>query len=152
MANIIHRIGIKASPEEVYKAVSTIDGVASWWTDATSGISQPGGFIEVRFNNPEGKEIGMMKMRVEALEKDKLVRWKFSEGPNEWIGTEVEFKLQHEGDFTIVLFAHKNWNEEIEFMAHCSMKWATFLLSLRELVETGKSRPSPHDMKIDNWN
>jgi hypothetical protein len=37
-------------------------------------------------------------------------------------------------------------------MAHCSMKWATFMLSLRELVETGKGRPSPVDLKIDNWN
>jgi len=32
------------------------------------------------------------------------------------------------------------------------MKWATFLLSLREYVETGTGKPSPHDLKIDNWN
>jgi hypothetical protein len=32
------------------------------------------------------------------------------------------------------------------------MKWATFLLSLRDYVETGKGKPSPHDLKIDNWN
>jgi hypothetical protein len=32
------------------------------------------------------------------------------------------------------------------------MKWATFLLSLKELVETGHGKPSPHDLKIDNWN
>jgi hypothetical protein len=37
-------------------------------------------------------------------------------------------------------------------MAHCSMKWATFLLSLRELLETGAGKPSPNDLKIDNWN
>ena len=37
-------------------------------------------------------------------------------------------------------------------MAHCSMKWATFLLSLKELVETGRGKPSPEDLKIDNWN
>jgi hypothetical protein len=32
------------------------------------------------------------------------------------------------------------------------MKWAVFLLSLREYVETGKGKPSPYDVKIDNWN
>jgi len=32
------------------------------------------------------------------------------------------------------------------------MKWATFLLSLRALAETGKGKPSPGDLKIDNWN
>jgi hypothetical protein len=50
------------------------------------------------------------------------------------------------------VFGHRNWREAVEFTAHCSMKWATFLLSLRELVETGKGRPSPDDRKIDNWN
>ena len=152
MANIIHRIGIKASPEAVYRAISTVGGVAAWWTESTSGSSQTGGVIEVRFNNIEGKEIGMMKMRVDEMDTNKLVRWKFLEGPEEWIGTEVQFKLQPEEDVTIILFSHNNWKEEVEFMAHCSMKWATFLLSLRKLVETGKGRPSPHDLKIDNWN
>jgi hypothetical protein len=32
------------------------------------------------------------------------------------------------------------------------MKWATFMLSLKQLVETGTGRPSPVDFKIDNWN
>jgi hypothetical protein len=32
------------------------------------------------------------------------------------------------------------------------MKWAVFLLSLRDYIETGKGKPSPHDLKIDNWN
>jgi hypothetical protein len=32
------------------------------------------------------------------------------------------------------------------------MKWATFLLSLRQLVETGSGRPAPDDLKIDDFN
>ncbi len=49
-------------------------------------------------------------------------------------------------------FGHRNWREVVEATYHCSMKWATFLLSLREYVETGEGKPSPHDLKIDNWN
>jgi hypothetical protein len=44
------------------------------------------------------------------------------------------------------------WREAVEFTAHCSMKWATFLLSLRAFVETGNGKPAPDDLKIDNWN
>jgi len=40
----------------------------------------------------------------------------------------------------------------VEFMAHCSMKWAVFLMSLRDFVESGNGRPAPEDVKIDNWN
>jgi hypothetical protein len=36
-------------------------------------------------------------------------------------------------------------------MSHCSTKWATFLLSLVELVQSGSARPYPHELKISNW-
>ena len=152
MADIIHRVGIKASPAEVYEALATVEGVAGWWTKDTTGTSKPGGTVDVRFLSPQGKEIGGMTMDVVALEPNRKVHWRFRKGPEEWIGTDVIFDLTQDGDFTIVRFGHRNWREPVEFMAHCSMKWATFMLSLRELVETGRGRPSPNDIKIDNWN
>jgi len=93
-----------------------------------------------------------MTMEVLALEPNKKVHWRFQKGPEEWIGTDVTFELSQDGEYTIVLFGHRNWREPVEFMAHCSMKWALFMLSLKELVETGRGRPSPNDVKIDNWN
>lgn len=152
MADIIHRVGIKAPLQKVYEALSTIEGIAGWWSTQTSGISRVGETIVVRFLSPEGKELGSMNMKVKALESSKKVHWTFTAGPEEWIGTDAIFDLHQEGDYTIVLFAHRNWKEAIEFTAHCSTKWAIFLLSLKELVETGKGRPSPDDIKIDNWN
>ena len=93
-----------------------------------------------------------MGMEIRNVDSNKQVHWRFTSGPREWIGTDVVFNLAQDGDYTIVLFSHKNWREANEFTAHCSMKWATFLLSLRQLVETGKGKPSPDDLKIDNWN
>ncbi len=152
MTDIIHRVGIKAPISEVYQALASVEGISDWWTQATSGTSAVGKTIRVRFVSQEGEEIGSMDMIVKALDPDKKVHWHFVEGPEEWIGTDVAFDLHIEGNHTIVLFGHRNWREEVEFTAHCSMKWAVFLLSLKELVETGKGRPSPNDIKIDNWN
>ena len=72
-------------------------------------------------------------------------------GPPEWVGTHVEYRLSTSGDRTVVLCAHRGWAEPVEFMHHCSTKWATYLLSLREHLETGAGRPRPHDLKIDDW-
>jgi uncharacterized protein YndB with AHSA1/START domain len=152
MADITHRVGIKAPLSEVYAAVSTVEGVAGWWTQQTSGSSKVGGTIGVRFHSPDGKEIGSMKMEVLTLDPNKKVQWRVISGPEEWVGTDVVFNLSQHGEYTIVLFGHKTWREANEFMAHCSMKWAIFMLSLKELVETGKGRPSPNDIKIDDWN
>ena len=152
MVDIVHRLGIKAPVEQVYAALATIDGLAGWWTRDTSGSSTPQGNITFRFHDPAGKELGSFEMEVLDLTPEKLVRWRVKDGPAEWLATEIEFVLSHEGEHTIVRFGHRRWREEVEFTAHCSMKWATFLLSLRQLVETGEGRPAPTDLKIDNWN
>lgn len=152
MVDIMHRIGIRAPVTEVYRAIATADGVAGWWTTETSGADAVGSTVTVGFRGSDGTEIGSMDYEVTRLEPDRRVRWRFLAGPPEWIGTDVTFELSQEGDMTIVNFGHRNWREPVEFMGHCSTKWATFLLSLKDLVETGNGRPSPDDLKIDNWN
>jgi uncharacterized protein YndB with AHSA1/START domain len=152
VVDIVHRIGIKAPARKVYEAVATAQGVAGWWTRDTTGTATVGGKVHSRFLHPDGSEIGFMDFEMTRLEPDQEVRWRFIDGPPEWIGTEATFQLAQDGDMTILVFGHRNWKEPVEFMAHCSMKWAVFLLSLRELVETGVGRPAPEDLKIDNWN
>ena len=69
-------------------------------------------------------------------------------GRRKWLGTEVSFRLEWKEGQTFVLFKHAGWKEPVEFMHHCSTKWATFLFSLRDFVERGKGTPEPHDVKI----
>ena len=144
--DIVHRVGIKSALNDVYTALATRDGLAAWWTTDTQGESTSGGVIQFRF--PEGG----FDMKVLELRPAERVLWEVVEGPEEWIGTTVSFDLKQEGDYAIVLFKHQGWREPVEFMYHCSTKWATFLLSLKSLVETGKGAPSPNDVRIDNWN
>jgi len=123
--DILHRVGIKASLDKVYNALGTPEGVAGWWTTATTGDNKAGGMITFRFTD-NGRELGFFDMK-------------------------IRFELKQEDDFTIVLFSHEGWKEPVEFMYHCSTKWAIFLMSLKSLGETGKGQPSPNDVKIGNW-
>ena len=43
------------------------------------------------------------------------------------------------------------WKEPMEFMHHCSSKWAIFLMSLKSLLETGRAAPGPNDVQIGDW-
>jgi hypothetical protein len=79
---------------------------------------------------------------------DELVHWRCVNGPDEWVGTEVIFQLASKEDQTFVVFKHAGWKEPVEFMHHCSTKWATFLLSLRDWLERNEGRPTPYDIKI----
>lgn len=152
MVDIIHRIGIKSSTSNVYKALTSLEGLTHWWTEEVEGEVENGGNITFSFRSKNGDLIGRMVMKIKELTARHRVLWHCTEGPDEWIGTDISFQLSQQDDQTIVLFGHRNWREAGEFTSHCSMKWAVFLLSLREYVETGFGKPSPHDLKIDNWN
>ena len=152
MADILHRVGIKSSPDKVYQALATREGVAGWWTTAAEGESKVGGALTFRFSDPAGNEIGGFGMKVLELDPARRVAWQVVDGPEEWVGTRIGFDIRQEGEYAIVLFRHSGWKEPVEFMHHCSTKWALFLMSLKSLVESGKGAPSPHDVKIDNWN
>lgn len=146
MADILHRVGIKSSLDKVYRALTTIKGLSGWWTNDTQGDCNVGGVIQFHFG------AGGFDMKVLELDPARRVLWQVVAGPEEWIGTRVSWELRKEDDYTIVLFKHQGWKEPVEFMHHCSTKWAVFLLSLKALLETGTGAPNPHDVKIDNWN
>ena len=152
MFDIVHRVGIKAPTTQVFTALNTLEGLSQWWTEEVQGSPRVGGQIEFTFRTPEGKVKGKMVMEVEEDRTPEYLLWCCVDGPAEWIGTRISYQLSEQDGQTIVLFAHRGWEEAVEFTAHCSTKWATFLLSLKSLLETGKGRPSPDDLKIDNWN
>ena len=147
MPDILHRVGIKSTTATVYEALTTIEGLRGWWTDDTSGQTQTDGVIAFRFGAAGGFDMKVL----EQLPGKRLL-WLVVDGPAEWIGTKVSFDLHQEADYAVILFKHEGWKEPVEFMHHCSTKWATFLLSLKSLIETGKGAPHPHDLSIDNWN
>ena len=85
MADIIHRLGIRASAAQVYKALSTIEGLANWWTEETEGDEQVGGKIQFTFRTETGDIKGQMMMEIEELNAGKNVQWRCIEGPDEWV-------------------------------------------------------------------
>ncbi|MEU1964415.1 SRPBCC domain-containing protein [Micromonospora sediminicola] len=146
MVDILHRVGMAGSTtEKVYEAITTLEGLSGWWTEKTTGDTGVGGVIQFRFVP------GGFDMKVVALDPGRSVRWEVVEGPDEWIGTHIQWNLYQDGDYAIVLFTHEGWREPVEFMNHCSTKWAIYLMSLKQLVETGAGTPDPRDVQISNW-
>ena len=79
MVDIVHRVGIKAPVSKVYAALSTIDGMAGWWTTATTGSPKVGGVIAFRFrteNGDEDRRIGHRRARTRARPEGGLARRK----------------------------------------------------------------------------
>ena len=137
MPNILHRVGIAGNPSQIYQALSTIEGIRGWWDADAKGKAT------------EGEVFDFAGGRMEVAESSpSLIRWCYSGPAADWVGTQVQIQIIPRDDQTYVLFTHADWREPTEFMHHCSTKWATYLVSLKEFVEHGQGRPKPRDVQI----
>lgn len=142
---INHQVGIAGSATDIYEALTTNEGLMDWWTHDVTGAGEVGSVIQFRFNG------GGPDFQVTELIPDQKVVWRHhGDMPEAWKGTEVSFDLIPRDNQVMVRFRHANWEEATDFMAHCTTKWAVFLLSLKALIETGTGQPFPDDIHIDH--
>ena len=143
MATIYHQVGIKAALSDVYRAIATPEGVSGWWT-RTRGVPERGGDLEFSFDDIS------VKAKVTAYEADKYIEWTVGGKQGEWLDTRICFELVALDDQVMVNFQHADWREATEMLAHCTTKWAVFLLSLKDYLETGTGKPYPQDTHINH--
>ncbi|NVK22562.1 MAG: SRPBCC domain-containing protein [Kangiellaceae bacterium] len=145
MATIYHKVGVKASTDAIYEALTTDQGLSGWWTSTTDGAGDVGSIINFRFN-----EI-VVQFEVAELVPNKKVVWKHhADMPEAWTPTHVSFELEQTDEQVFIHFKQYDWEEETPFFAHCNLKWAVFLLSLKDLLEKGQGQPFPNDVQIDH--
>jgi uncharacterized protein YndB with AHSA1/START domain len=156
MPDMLHRIGIKSSVDKVYPALSEASGLAGWWTKNVQASPKVGNINQLRFDDR-----GFNDIKVVELVPGRLVKWQCVDGAKEWIGTELTFDRKEANGVTAhpatrrldalrraVLFAQRGWEKPVEFTHYCSTQWATDLLSLKSLCETGRGTPYPDDINI----
>lgn len=143
MANICLSVGTKSDAGRIVRALNSVEGLKSWWTDGVAGNPAQGGTLAFRFGGNGGFDMRVVKS------DDRQVQWECIGGPDDWVGTRVEFDIQPGDRQNMLMFRHAGWRAENPHFHHCSTKWATFLLSLRDEVERGEGRPFPNDVKIE---
>src|SRR5688572_31724031 len=113
MPDILHRVGIKASPDAVYEALTTLKGLSGWWTSDTRGDPNTNGVIQFRFGDSR------TDAKVLDLKRGELVLWEVLDAHADWIGTKIRFELKQDRDITFILFKHEGWKAPTDFMHHC---------------------------------
>ncbi len=145
MLEIRHRVGIQALPGRVYEALTTTEGVASWWWQDARGDARANGRIECYVD-----EKPMVVMRLSEQAPDRRVSWRCMKGPEEWLDTTVTFEIDRGGDETVVTLTHGGWRLPTDFMGQSSTKWAIYLVGLKQLLEGGSATPFPACPPISN--
>ena len=144
MTSILHRVKLQASAEQVYNALTTADGLKSWWTkaDTTAEVNSITRFY-FGVNNDH-----LVDMQITQLIPNQLINWKCVSGPWENTGL-FEFVIRPEEQGVMLLFSHHGWQEADEFYMHCNSKWGFFLtVSLKSFLESGTGQPHPNEPDI----
>jgi uncharacterized protein YndB with AHSA1/START domain len=147
MPDIRHRVGIATPPARIFEVLTTIEGLAGWWTRDVRGDPSSGGTLQFFFGKPEPSAV----MEVVDLSPDEFVLWRCVAGPDVWVDTYVRFELKPTDEETALLFTHGDWREAGEMLHHCSTKWAYFLMGLKAWLEGGDSSAYPNDLPISGW-
>jgi len=136
MAVIKHLLVINSSPGKIYSAITTMEGVANWWTEETKIGNKVGDINIFDFGDRYHNE-----MKISKLIPNKQVEWECLEGDKEWIGTKLIFEIEEKYNSAVLKFTHSNWREETDFFASCNYHWGYYMRSLKLYCETGKGNP-----------
>ena len=124
---------ISASKAEVFKAITSVDGLSQWWTTQTTGGENIGDTLHFHFGDFNGPT-----MQIKQLVPNEKVVWECIESPHGWVGNILTFNLDENDGKTRVRFTHEGFPEQDDFYAQCSFSWGRYMESLRQLCQTGK--------------
>lgn len=136
-ADIVHIVDIKTTPDRLYEAVTTQQGLAGWWTRQTKAEPKVGAINEFGF----GPDMSF-KLRVDKLDPGNRVEWASVQAPPDWQGTKIVFDITSTKEGVSLRFTHAGFTGTGGGFGVYSYSWAQFLRSLKLLLETGKGEPA----------
>jgi len=143
MAEVRHRVGIDGAIDKIFSMLTTNEGFSGWWASSAAITAQTGGRAELGFSGLTVLSFEYLEIRANAKVALRCIK-----GPPPWQGSELVFELEQAADQVFVTLSHQNRAASDEDFLYFSTKWPCYLLSLKALLETGKGRPYPDDIKI----
>jgi uncharacterized protein YndB with AHSA1/START domain len=131
---------LAAPPARVFSAISTPDGLASWWTPIVSGTLAPG----TRFELGLPASGSTIELHVERARRPAVVEWTClgHSGHPEWRGTTLEFRLGESlAGGTELSFRHAGLEPRLRCFDASKSEWERLLTDLRETVEADPPPP-----------
>ena len=142
---VVKEVVVKATPEAVFKAWSTSDGVASFFAPEANIQARPDGLFEVYMNpyaQPGMK--GADNMRVLGVQENRMITFSWNAPPHlpeaRAQRTFVTVRMQPEGAETRVRLTHTGWGDGGEWdkaYAYFDRAWGNVLANLQKRFADG---------------
>ncbi|HEY7282105.1 MAG TPA: SRPBCC domain-containing protein [Actinomycetota bacterium] len=140
MDTILHVVDVPANQADVYAAIATEAGLASWWTTKVRADERVGGEIDFTFV----PEVFNPRMRIDTLDEPNVVAWTCVGDAAGWQDASIRFDLRAHEQGTRVTF-RQGYGEPLddESFGVFNFNWGYYLESLRTYCESGAGKPFP---------
>lgn len=134
MADICHDFPIKGSAAQVFAAISSPEGLNSWWSKTCTGTPCEGAEYDFGF----GPGYDWRAVVTQCL-PDSVFEFEMTQADEDWTGSRLNFKLGGNESITNVVFRHSGWPQENEHFRISCYCWAMYLRHLKRYVESGET-------------
>ena len=137
MAAIRHQINVATNPRAVWRALTTEEGITSWWVDKARVDARSGGRIVLTSEGDDGTPVEERGMFHEVRPTRKIeIAWD-ANSPAATKGSRIEFQVARDGDETRVHVVHSGGAlmEDEAFRKTMDDSWRQALQSLRQALE-----------------
>lgn len=131
MPEILHQITINAPPEKITDALTTQDGLRSWWTADTVAEPKVGSVAEFGFD----KRNVVFRMRVDEIDPGRRIVWSCFGDHEEWKGTKLVWTLTKENEAVRLNFVHQGWRSVDGVYPVCNTTWGHLMVLLKQYAE-----------------
>jgi len=138
MDTILHVVEIGGPADSVYRAISTAEGLAGWWSTKVAAEEEVGGVVDFTFGSDFNPDMEITEM----AEPSKLT-WKCVGGHDLWLGSDFKFEIRKLSDVRSQLVFTQAYGSPVDDVAFgtYNYNWAYYLHSLKQYVETGTGFP-----------
>jgi uncharacterized protein YndB with AHSA1/START domain len=144
---ILMQFDINADPAVVRRAITTEEGIASWWSRQTSGPRDGElrvGFPDVpqpfEFSVDDGREAADVGATDAGPSR---IEWRTGGFPPWWVGTTIRWDVgpNPEAGGTRLLFSHAGYDPDNPVIPIVTPAWAQIIDRLKGYAETGTANP-----------
>ena len=128
-----HLFHINAPVDRVFKAITVIDEMKSWYTTEISGKSEINQLINFKFGTID------FIVKVTELEVNKKIGWECVETTLPFVGHIYTFELDENDGKTRIRLTEDGFEEQDDMYANMNFRWGKYLESLRQYCQIGSS-------------
>jgi uncharacterized protein YndB with AHSA1/START domain len=135
MGEVLFTFDVDATPDVVRQALTTSEGIASFWTDRADVPAEVGKTLNVGF-----PEAPVPFDLVLGQSDDKMITWRTATFPPQWVGTDIRWEISGGDGISTVTFRHGTFADETE-EGRVAYVWGQVMVQLKRYVETGVAAP-----------